>query len=59
MGGMNSASPLRNRRFGPSAASLSYAGTGSSAGVAGSIEDLKMFATVWLGGFVFFGTFFG
>jgi hypothetical protein len=25
---------------------------------ASAIEDLKMFALAWLGGFVFFGTFF-
>ena len=56
---MNRLSPLIVRRVGPRAAALpmepdeSFAGTDAAAW----LDDVKLFATGWIGGLVFFGTF--
>jgi hypothetical protein len=58
---MNRLSPLITRRTGPWAAAIPYdeyvpfAGTDAAAW----LEDLKLFATGWIGGLIFFGTFLG
>jgi hypothetical protein len=57
---MNRLSPLITRRTGRWAAAIPYdeyvpfAGTDAAAW----FEDLKLFATGWIGGLIFFGTFF-
>jgi hypothetical protein len=58
---VNRLSPLIIRRAGPRAAALPrdaaepFAGTDADAW----LEDLKLFATGWIGGLVFFGTLIG
>jgi len=58
---MNRLSPLIVRRTGPMAASVPlehgepFAGTDAAAW----LDDVKLFATGWIGGLVFFGTFLG
>lgn len=61
MTAMNRLSPLIVRRTGPWARALPYEEAEPFAGVdaAGWLEDLKLFATGWLGGLVFFGTLIG
>jgi hypothetical protein len=55
---MNRLSPLITRRTGPWAAALPnedhipFAGTDAAAW----LEDVKLFATGWIGGLIFFGT---
>ena len=59
MAAMSRLAPLIVRRTGPWAAMLPmdeaepFAGTDAAAW----LEDLKLFATGWIGGLVFFGTF--
>ncbi len=57
---MNRLSPLITRRTGPWAAAIPYDEYGPFAGTdaAAWLEDLKLFATGWIGGLIFFGTFF-
>ncbi len=61
MAAMSRLSPLIVRRTGPWAAALPveeaepFAGTDPGAW----LDDLKLFATGWIGGLVFFGTFLG
>ncbi len=56
---MSRLSPLIVRRTGPWAAALPadraepFAGTDAAA----RLDDLRLFATGWIGGLVFFGTF--
>jgi pseudouridine-5'-phosphate glycosidase len=58
---VNRLSPLITRRTGPLAAALPreaaepFAGTDAAAW----LDDLKLFATGWIGGLVFFGTLIG
>lgn len=61
MTGMSRLSPLIVRRVGPWAAALprEEAEPFAGADAAGWLEDLKLFATGWLGGLVFFGTLIG
>lgn len=56
---MSRLSPLIVRRVGPRAAGLSIEETEPFAGTdaAAWLDDLKLFATGWIGGLVFFGTF--
>lgn len=60
MAGMSRLSPLVTRRAGPRATALSLPAAGgqqyTEAQAAAWLDDLKLFATVWLGGVVFFGT---
>jgi hypothetical protein len=58
MAAMNRLAPLITRRAGPWAAALPMAEAEPFAGTdaAAWLEDLKLFATGWLGGLVFFGT---
>ncbi|HVQ10116.1 MAG TPA: hypothetical protein VMS43_16955 [Allosphingosinicella sp.] len=58
MTAMNRLSPLIVRRVGPWAAAAPCEEGEAFAGAdaAGWLEDLKLFATGWLGGLVFFGT---
>ena len=58
---MNRLSPLISRRTGPFAAALPFAAAEPFAGTAPAawLDDLKLFATGWLGGLVFFGTLIG
>ena len=63
MTGMNRLSPLIVRRASrgrPVAAAMSFAATQPFAGAepARWLEDLKLFATGWIGGLIFFGTLF-
>ena len=57
---MNRLSPLIVRRTGPWAAALSYEPDMPFAGTdAGEwLDNLRLFATGWIGGLIFFGTFF-
>lgn len=61
MTAMNRLSPLIVRRVGPWALPLPNEEAEPFAGVdaAGWLDDLKLFATGWLGGLVFFGTLIG
>ncbi len=74
MTGMNRLSPLIVRRVGPAFPAMGRGSlrhmTGSAAAMparepfAGAepakwLEDLKLFATGWIGGLIFFGTLFG
>lgn len=61
MTAMSRLSPLIVRRVGPWAAVPPYEEAEPFAGAdaAGWLEDLKLFATGWLGGLVFFGTLIG
>lgn len=57
---MNRLSPLILRRVGPMAAlpadaSRPFAGID----VASWLDDLRLFATAWIGGLIFFGTLLG
>jgi hypothetical protein len=58
MAAVNRLSPLIARRAGPRAAALPLARPDPFAGAAPAawLEDLKLFATGWIGGLVFFGT---
>lgn len=57
---MNRMTPLITRRVGPYAASLNYGEFASDqSGSTSDYENLKLFATGWIGGLVFFGTLFG
>ena len=63
MTGMNRLSPLIVRRASrdrPVAVAMSFAATQRFAGAepARWLEDLKLFATGWIGGLIFFGTLF-
>jgi hypothetical protein len=57
---MNRLSPLITRRVGPMAPALPWPGLAPEPARDGAkaYEDLKLFATGWLGGLVFFGTLF-
>ena len=61
MTGMNRLSPLIVRRAGPMAVAIPIASGQVFAGAepAAWLEDLKLFATGWVGGLIFFGTLFG
>ncbi|HMG46347.1 MAG TPA: hypothetical protein VK614_02655 [Allosphingosinicella sp.] len=61
MAAMNRLSPLITRRIGPRAAVLPLEATAPFAGTdaAAWLDDLKLFATGWIGGLVFFGTLIG
>jgi hypothetical protein len=58
---VNRLSPLITRRTGPRAAAVPMAEAEPFAGTdaAAWLEDLKLFATGWIGGLVFFGTLIG
>ena len=58
MTGMSRLSPLIVRRAGPKAVALPLADSALFAGAEPGVwlEDLKLFATGWIGGLVFFGT---
>jgi hypothetical protein len=58
---VNRLSPLIVRRPGPRAAVLTVYPPRpfDGAQVAGWLDDLRLFATGWVGGLVFFGTLFG
>ena len=56
---MNRLSPLIVRRVGPYARVEPFVPALTQPwDETSTIDDLKMFALAWLGGFVFFGTFF-
>jgi len=61
MAAVNRLSPLITRRTGPRAAAVPMAAAAPFAGTdAGAwLDDLKLFATGWIGGLVFFGTLIG
>ena len=61
MTGMNRLSPLIVRRVGPMAAAIHLPEPELFAGTepARWLEDLKLFATGWIGGLIFFGTLLG
>ncbi|MGZ8347997.1 MAG: hypothetical protein ACXWUP_12885 [Allosphingosinicella sp.] len=61
MTGMNRLSPLIVRRVGPMAATLPLPEPDFFAGAepAKWLDDLRLFATGWLGGLIFFGTLLG
>ncbi len=55
---MNRLSPLIVRRVGPSARALSFDWPLVTAEQQSQIlDDIKMLATAWLGGLIFFGTY--
>ena len=58
---MNRLSSLIVRRAGPMTAAVAYREPEPFAGArpAEWLEDLKLFATGWVGGLIFFGTLFG
>lgn len=58
---VNRLSPLIVRRVGPRALALAApaAVTYEVAQTAAWLDDLRLFATGWVGGLVFFGTLFG
>jgi hypothetical protein len=57
---MNRLSPLITRRVGPQAAAArDDAGLEPVKDFPAYLEDVKLFAIGWLGGLIFFGTFFG
>jgi hypothetical protein len=58
---MNRLAPLITRRTGPWAAALPMEENDMLAGAepAAWLRDLKLFATGWIGGLIFFGTLFG
>ena len=62
MTGMNRLSPLIVRRAGPMAVAVAVPMARSQvfggAEPAAWLEDLKLFATGWVGGLIFFGTLF-
>ena len=61
MMGMNRLSPLIIRRVGPRAAAMPFDPPRpfENADAAAWLDDLRLFATGWVGGLVFFGTFLG
>jgi hypothetical protein len=61
MAAMNRLSPLITRRTGPRAAALPFEAAAPFAGTdaAARLDDLKLFATGWIGGLIFFGTLIG
>jgi hypothetical protein len=61
MTGMNRLSPLIVRRVGPAAAAITWDQPQPFAGAAPAkwLDDLRLFATGWVGGLIFFGTFLG
>ena len=61
MAAVNRLSPLIVRRTGPRAAALPVdpAEPFIGADAAAWLDDLKLFATGWIGGLVFFGTLIG
>lgn len=61
MTGMNRLSPLIVRRVGPMVAAVPLFEARSLAGAepARWLDDLKLFATGWIGGLIFFGTLIG
>jgi hypothetical protein len=63
MRAMNRLSPLISRQVGPRALALpadsAQPDDEDVAAVAAWIDDLKLFATGWVGGLVFFGTLLG
>ena len=62
MTGMNRLSPLIVRRAGPMAAALPLSSPRPFQGAAepgGWLDDLRLFATGWVGGLIFFGTLIG
>ena len=61
MTGMHRLSPLIVRRVGPMAAAIPLPAPQpfEYAEPARWLEDLKLFATGWVGGLIFFGTLFG
>jgi hypothetical protein len=58
---MNRLSPLIVRRVGPQAVAIPLASPEPFAGTdaAAWLDDLRLFATGWIGGLVFFGTLLG
>ena len=59
---MNRLSPLIVRRVGPMALAAPVSAPEpffGDSGPAAWLEDLKLFATAWVGGLIFFGTFLG
>ena len=58
---MNRLSPLIVRRVGPMAPALTWYRYEPFEGAepAKWLEELKLFATGWIGGLIFFGTFLG
>jgi hypothetical protein len=58
MAAMNRLSPLITRQTGPWAAALPSDAPDALAGAQPDVwlQDLKLFATGWIGGLVFFGT---
>ncbi len=56
MAGMNRLSPLIARRTGPWGPALAFDPPASDGAAPAWLDDLKLFATAWLGGVVFFGT---
>ena len=62
MTGMNRLSPLIVRRVGPMAAALTlppHEPSYAAAEPGGWLDDLRLFATGWVGGLIFFGTLIG
>ena len=61
MTGMNRLSPLIVRRVGPMAPAVPLPEREPFAGARPDewLENLKLFATGWIGGLIFFGTLFG
>jgi hypothetical protein len=55
---MNRMAPLIVRRVEPDTVSLAREASAGAAPAAW-LDDLKLFATGWIGGLVFFGTFLG
>ncbi len=56
MSGMNRLSPLIARRTGPWGPALAFDAPASDGPAPAWLDDVKLFATAWLGGVVFFGT---
>ena len=56
MAGMNRLSPLIARRTGPWGPELAFVPPSADDPVPAWLNDLRLFATAWLGGVVFFGT---
>jgi hypothetical protein len=62
MTGMNRLSPLIVRRVGPMASALPMPAREpfyAAAAPGGWLDDLRLFATGWIGGLIFFGTLIG
>ncbi|WP_114952163.1 hypothetical protein [Sphingosinicella terrae] len=51
--------PLSPRRAAPAAMALTRSQPFAGFEAGSSLEDLKLFATGWIGGLIFFGTLFG